>query len=68
MKNQIDSQEHWATLRCYKILKETLSEEAFYQIIMCKVDTLSISTKISSRIRDDLDEERYESLSNNQLS
>lgn len=30
---------------------------------MCKVDTLSISTKISSRIRDDLDEERNESLS-----
>jgi hypothetical protein len=60
MKNQIETQEHWATLRCYKILKETISEEAFYQIIMCKVDTLSISTKISSRIRDDLDEERYE--------
>lgn len=63
MKNQIDLQERWATLRCYKILKETISEEAFYQIIMCKVDTLSISTKISSRIRDDLDEERNESLS-----
>ena len=63
MKNQIDTQERWATLRCYKTLKETISEEAFYQIIMCKVDTLSISTKISSRIRDDLDEERYERLS-----
>ncbi len=60
MKNQIETQEHWATLRCYKKLKETISEKAFYEIIMCKVDILTISTKISSRIRDDLDEERYE--------
>ena len=65
MKNQIESQEQWRQIRAYKIIKETISQEAFHKIIMCKVDILSISTKISSRIRDDLDNERYESLSKN---
>lgn len=63
MKNQIETQEHWVTLRCCKILKETISEEAFQQILLCNEDTLSIYSNIYFSLRDDLDEERNESLS-----
>jgi len=60
MKKQIESQEQWRQVRAYKTINETFSQEVFLKIIMCKVDILSISTKINSRLREDLDNERNE--------
>ena len=60
MKKQIESQEQWRQVRAYKTINETISQEAFLKIIRCKVDILSISTKINSRLREDLDNERNE--------
>jgi hypothetical protein len=63
INKQILSQEHETTLRCYKLIKETLSDTAFYELIMCKVDTLGIHSNIHIKLRDELDNEIYESLS-----
>jgi hypothetical protein len=63
MKKQIESQEQWRQVRAYKTINETISEEAFYKIRKCEVDILSISTKINSRLRIDVENEKYGSLS-----
>ncbi len=63
INKQIEYQEHQATLRCYKLTKETLSDKAFYELIMCKVDTLGIHSNIHIKLRDELKNERHESLS-----
>jgi len=57
MKKQIELQEQWRQVRAYKTINETISQEAFLKIIRCKVDTLSISTKINSRLRIDIENE-----------
>jgi hypothetical protein len=63
MKKQIESQEQWRQVRAYKTINETISQEAFLKIIRCKVDILSISTKINSRLRIDIENESYGNLS-----
>lgn len=57
INKQILSQEHQTTLRCYNLIKETLSDKAFYELIMCKVDTLAIHSNIHIKLRDELDNE-----------
>jgi len=65
---QIEIKKYWLTSRCYKIIKETISEEAFYKIRKSEVDILNVTSNIYSRLRDELYNKRYERLSNNQLS
>jgi hypothetical protein len=56
-----------ASVSCYEILKEAFSEKACHQFLS-KYAALDFQSSIYFKLRTELDNERYERLSNNQLS
>ena len=63
MKKQIELQEQWRQVRAYKTINETISQEAFLKIIRSKVDILNVNSNIYSRLKEELHNKRYGSLS-----